>query len=157
MSHACVGMLRLKAHRSMLKTTDLRERQLVTQKLMLIMMIAAAGGFGAIARYGLGGLVQSIAGEDFPWGTVAVNVLGCLLFGVIWGAVVEERWTCSVETRTVILVGFMGSFTTFSTFAAETGQRISDGQWLLALSNVAVQNIVGIAAFLLGWSIARLV
>ena len=124
---------------------------------MLIMMIAAAGGLGAIARYGLGGLVQNLTGATFPWGTLAVNVLGCLAFGIIWGAVVEERWTCSVETRTVILVGFMGAFTTFSTFAAETGERISDGQWLLALSNVALQNIVGIAAFLLGWTISRLV
>ena len=129
----------------------------MTQKLMLVMMIAAAGGLGAIARYGLGGLVQNLTGATFPWGTLAVNVLGCLAFGIIWGAVVEERWTCSVETRTVILVGFMGAFTTFSTFAAETGERISDGQWLLALSNVALQNIVGIAAFLLGWTISRLV
>ena len=129
----------------------------MTHKLVLLLMIAAAGGFGAIARYGLAGLVQNLTGATFPWGTLAVNVLGCLAFGVIWGAVVEERWTCSPETRTVILVGFMGSFTTFSTFAMETGEMISDGQWFFALGNVAVQNVVGIAAFLLGWSIARLV
>ena len=124
--------------------------------LQKLFLIALAGGLGTLARYGLSGAVQHFGGKDFPWGTVVVNLLGCFVFGVLWASI-EERWTLSGETRTIILVGFMGAFTTFSTFMFETGGFLQDSQWLLALGNVALQNLGGLIALLLGLAAGNLV
>ena len=109
-----------------------------------------------MARYGLAGLVQRAVEGEFPWGTVVVNLLGCFLFGTLW-SVMESRVSISVEARAMILVGFMGAFTTFSTFAFETAQMLRDAQWLAAAGNMAVQNLAGIAALLLGLACGRLI
>ncbi len=132
----------------------------VSQELLVnlqkLLLIAMAGGLGTLARYTLADWVQRFAGEGFPWGTVTVNLLGCLLFGAIWSAL-ESRWTFSPHTRAIVLTGFMGAFTTFSTFIFETGQLMRDAQWLLALGNVSLQNVVGIAALFVGLAIGRLI
>ena len=120
-----------------------------------LLWIALAGGLGAVARYGLAGVVQRMAGEGFPWGTAAVNVVGCLLFGVLWAAA-SERFALSGEVRTILLVGFLGAFTTFSTFVSETGQLIADREYLLAGGNLALQNVVGIGAFFGGMAVGRM-
>ncbi len=122
--------------------------------LKKLLLIALAGGLGSLARYGLTGLVQNVAGRDFPWGTVVVNVLGCLVFGVLWASM-EERFAASPETRAMILVGFMGAFTTFSTYIFETGGFLQDGQWMAALANLGIQNCVGMAALLFGFFLGR--
>lgn len=114
-----------------------------------LLLIGLAGAVGTLARYGLSGLVQRLGEFSFPWGTMTVNLLGCLLFGLVW-AWAEGRLIITGEVRTIILVGFMGGFTTFSSFAFETGMLLRDGQWLPALANVAVQNLVGLAALALG-------
>jgi CrcB protein len=113
-----------------------------------------AGAAGTLSRYWLGGLVQRICGESFPWGTLAVNGLGCFLFGFVW-SLAEERLVISGETRFLILTGFMGAFTTFSTFAFETGEQLRDSEWLLALGNVAAQLILGLALVFLGTALGR--
>ncbi len=123
------------------------------QKLLLISL---AGGLGTLARYGLTGLVQRWSGAGFPWGTAAVNTFGCFLFGAIW-AVVGERLALSGEARTVILIGFIGAFTTFSTFVSETGQLLADSEWLLAGANMVLQNVLGIVVFFLGLAVGRVV
>ncbi|NQU21874.1 MAG: fluoride efflux transporter CrcB [Candidatus Nealsonbacteria bacterium] len=117
--------------------------------LQKLLWIAVAGGMGALARYGLSGLVQRTTNGEFPWGTFVVNVTGCLVFGML-SAIAESRLSISGETRTIILVGFMGSFTTFSTFAFETSEMLRVSQWLAAAGNVAGHNIAGIIALLLG-------
>lgn len=116
--------------------------------------IAVAGGCGALARYGLTGAVQQWAGPGFPWGTVAANLCGCLLFGILW-AMGSERMLISPELRTILLVGFLGAFTTFSTFAAETGRMMADSEWLLACANLAFQNVAGLLMFFAGLSLGR--
>ena len=88
-------------------------------------------------------------------GTFAVNMTGCLLFGVIW-SMAEERLVISGETRAIFLVGFMGAFTTFSTFMFESSALLRDSQWALAFGNIALQNVVGIAALFIGLAIGRL-
>ena len=119
-----------------------------------ILLLALAGACGTLARYGLGGLVQRLSGQGFPLGTLAVNLLGCFLFGAVW-AVAGERGVGSPEARVIVLAGFMGAFTTFSTFAFETGQLIRDSQWLLAAGNVAGQTFAGVLCMFLGLAAGR--
>ncbi len=120
-----------------------------------IILIAAAGAAGTLARYFLGGLVQRLYGGSFPWGTFAVNISGTFLFGFIW-SLAEERLVISGEARAVILVGFMGAFTTFSTFMFETGELMRDSEFALAFGNLALQNVVGIIFLILGLAAGRL-
>ncbi|MCE5327451.1 MAG: fluoride efflux transporter CrcB [Planctomycetaceae bacterium] len=121
-----------------------------------LIWLALAGAAGTLARYGLAGLVQRWAPASFPWGTLAVNVLGCFLFGLVW-SLGTERMAVSAEVRTVILIGFMGAFTTFSSFAGETSRLMAEGQWLYAAGNILLQNVAGIAAMFLGYAAGRAV
>jgi fluoride exporter len=117
--------------------------------------LAAAGALGTLARYGVGGVVQRALGGAFPWGTLVVNAVGCLLFGLVW-ALAEERMVISGETRAILLVGFMGAFTTFSTFAFETSAMLRDAEWSFAVVNVLSQNVLGIACFFAGLALGRI-
>ena len=120
-----------------------------------VFLLAVAGGLGAVARFGLSGLVQRLGGDRFAWGTLSVNLLGCFLFGLIW-TLAEDRLVISGSTRFLVLTGFMGAFTTFSTFAFETCGYLDDGQWRLAMINVLAQNGLGIVGVLLGMAAGRL-
>jgi len=125
------------------------------QTLTRLLLFALAGAAGTLARYGLAGLVQKIGGPGFPWGTLAVNLLGCLFFGFIW-SLAEDRFLISSATRMVLLIGFMGAFTTFSTFAFETTQMLRDAQWTVAAANLAAQNVAGIVFMIMGMKLGRL-
>jgi CrcB protein len=121
-----------------------------------IALIALAGAFGTLCRYWLSGLVYDVMGRDFPWGTWAVNITGCFLFGLVW-ILAEERGLLSAQARILILTGFMGAFTTFSTFIFESGGILDDGQWLKLALNLAGQNLVGFVALYLGTGLGRIV
>jgi len=116
--------------------------------------LAAAGAAGTLARYGMQGVVQRHSGGTFPWGTLVVNVLGCFLFGVVWAAA-TERHLLGSEARIVLLMGFMGAFTTFSSFAFETGELLRSAQWVAAAGNVCLQNALGVAGLLAGMIAGR--
>jgi fluoride exporter len=120
-----------------------------------LLWIGLAGALGTTARYLLGGMVQRLGGAAFPWGTLVVNMLGSFLFGVIW-SLAEGRLLISVETRIIILAGFMGAFTTFSTFMFETGALLREAQWGLAALNLLGQNIMGLVCLFLGLAAGRL-
>lgn len=122
--------------------------------LQNLILVACAGGAGALCRYGLAGVVQRLAGERFPAGTMAVNLLGCLLFGLVWGWL-EQRAGFSPQTRVIVLTGFLGAFTTFSTFAFETAGLLQGGQILAAVANVAVQTVAGVLLVLGGMALAQ--
>lgn len=122
--------------------------------LYKIFLIALAGGAGSVARYGMGAGIQRLTGNEFPWGTLAVNLLGCLLFGIISG-VAEHRMPLNEETKLILLVGFMGAFTTFSTFAFHSGLFLHEGQWGALAANLLANNVGGIALFLLGFYLTR--
>jgi len=124
--------------------------------LQKILLIALAGGVGAIARYGLSGLVLRFSGVGVPYGTLVVNILGCFLFGIVW-ALAAERMMIGPEARTILLVGFLGSFTTFSTFIFESHWLLADARWLWALGNLLMMNIVGLGVFVLGLVVGRVV
>ncbi len=118
------------------------------------LLLGLAGAAGTLARYGLTGLVQRLFRTEFPWGTLTVNLVGCCLAGLLWAAA-ERRVPISGQTRTVILVGFMGAFTTFSSLMLETGNLLRDSQWAWAAGNVALNNVLGIAALLAGLAAGR--
>ena len=124
--------------------------------MVQIFWLAAAGAAGALARYGLAGLVQRQAGGNFPAGTFVVNLAGCLLFGVVWG-LLEHRLGLAAQVRLVVLTGFMGSFTTFSTFAFESAGLLQGGQIAAALANLAGQTVLGVALVWLGMAAGRAV
>jgi CrcB protein len=124
---------------------------MTTQNLIFM---ALAGGAGTLCRYGLSGVAQRLVGERFPAGTLVVNLLGCLLFGLFWGWL-EARAGFSPQARLVVLTGFMGAFTTFSTFAFETAGLLQGGQWLAAVLNVSVQAVAGVVLVLVGMAVAQ--
>ncbi|HEX5136062.1 MAG TPA: CrcB family protein [Planctomycetota bacterium] len=115
---------------------------------MKLLVIAMGGGLGALARYGLAGLVQG-RGVGFPWGTLAVNALGCLLIGALFDRV-------TADARAFVVVGFLGGFTTFSAFGHETVELMRGGQLGLALANAGLNVLVGIGAVLLGRAAAEM-
>lgn len=125
--------------------------------LQKLFLIGLAGALGSLSRYAVAGWVHDAAPQSvFPWGTVVVNVLGCFLAGAFW-SMAEHRLSVSPETRAVILVGFMGGFTTFSAYMLETGNLLGERQWVWAAANMALQNVGGLATFLLGLAAGRLV
>jgi CrcB protein len=121
-----------------------------------IVAIAAAGALGTLARYGLAGLIHKLNATAFPWGTLAVNLSGCFLVGLLW-SLFETRWPVASDTRVVVLIGFMGAFTTFSAYILETGELVRAAQWVAAAANVVAQNGLGIAGLAAGIAIGRLV
>ncbi|TVM35174.1 fluoride efflux transporter FluC [Oceanidesulfovibrio marinus] len=121
------------------------------QKLLLI---GIAGGLGSLSRYGVSGLVHRIMGSEFPFGTFAANILGSFLFGFIWG-ISEESLAITPEARTIILTGFMGAFTTFSTFAFESTGMLRTGQLLPFAANVGGQIAIGFTLLWLGLALGK--
>lgn len=120
-----------------------------------LLLLALAGACGTLCRYWLSDAMYAVLGRDFPWGTWAVNILGCFLFGLVW-ILAEERGLLSGQTRVIVLVGFMGAFTTFSTYIFESGELLRDAQWLRLALNIGGQNMTGFAALLLGTSLGRI-
>jgi fluoride exporter len=112
-------------------------------------MIAVGGAFGAIARYALGGLVQTWAGARFPYGTLVVNISGCLVMGVVM-TLLTERGVVHPNWRFLVPVGFIGAYTTFSTFEYETFRALEQGAWLIGLGNVVISVIVGFISVAVG-------
>ena len=120
-----------------------------------LLLLAAAGAAGTLCRYGLAGLVQSGLGTRLPWSTLVVNVVGCLVAGILFG-LFESRWAFSGEARVIVLIGFMGAFTTFSSYMLETSELARDAQWIAAVGNMLLQNCLGAVALYVGLVVARL-
>ena len=114
--------------------------------------IVGSGGFiGAVFRYGLGGFVQRHAGlSTFPWGTLVVNMAGCLAIGAMVG-LVDSRQMFGPEARLFVLIGVLGGFTTYSTFGYETFALLRDAEYLRAAANVGVQVFLGLALVWAGY------
>jgi fluoride exporter len=116
--------------------------------------IAIFGMFGCWARYGMTNLVQTIYGREFPYATLSINVGGSFLMGFLFIETLE-RLTISPELRTGILTGFLGGYTTFSTFEMETLLLVEQGDALKAILYVVLSVVLGFAAAFLGAYIAR--
>lgn len=111
-------------------------------------LIGLAGLAGTLFRYWLSGSVARQYGETFPWGTMAVNLVGCFLTGAVFH-LTEERFLVDPTIRTVILIGLLGGFTTFSSYGLQTFMLLRDGEFGLATLNIATSNVVGL---LLVWA-----
>ncbi len=121
-----------------------------------ILVIGAGGFAGAIMRYLVGGWVHRIfAGSTFPLGTMTVNVIGCFLIGIGWG-LIETRSLFSPHMRALVLIGFLGSFTTFSTFGFETFHLARSGQTVWSVLNITLSLVLGLAAVIGGHAASRL-
>lgn len=123
--------------------------------LTKMLYLSLGGAAGTLSRYWLSGVAQRLAGSSFPIGTFAVNMLGCLLFGTIWG-IFENRMLPGSGIRLLVLTGFMGAFTTFSTYMFETAELVKYGQMALALLNVVGQSVAGLILVLAGIALGRL-
>jgi CrcB protein len=123
--------------------------------LMKFLYLSLGGAAGTVSRYWLSGVAQRLAGGGFPLGTFAVNIVGCLLFGAVWGYF-ENRLLPGSEMRLLALTGFMGAFTTFSTYMFETAELVKFGQYAMALLNVVGQSVAGLVLVLAGIALGRL-
>ena len=119
------------------------------------LMIAAGGALGAVSRYGMSSGVYSLLGRSFPYGTLVVNIIGSLLMGFLYVLLVE-RMNVSAEFRALLLIGFLGSFTTFSTFSMETLTLIQQAEMLKAALNMFISLFVCLLATWLGLIVARI-
>ena len=118
--------------------------------------IALAGLIGTLIRYWLAGLVARQYGENFPWGTLIVNLIGSFLAGALYH-LAEERLLISPALRTVLLIGLLGGFTTFSSYGLQTFTLLRDGQIGLATLNVAVSNVLGLLMVWAGYVAFKLI
>ena len=119
-------------------------------------LIAVGGAIGAIARYEMTNLIQHKTHVGFPYGTVAVNVAGCFIIGFMI-ALLDDHVLSHPNWRLLIVTGFVGAFTTFSTFEAETFNAVTAGAFAVAIANVVVSVVAGFAAVWLGAALSRLV
>jgi CrcB protein len=114
-----------------------------------LIYIALGGAAGAILRYSVSGYTYKYFNGFFPWGTLAVNLLGCFAIGFLWN--VFENSTSSPNTRAFIFIGILGAFTTFSTFGLESFNLLREGEIKYALLNILVSNIAGLALVFIGY------
>lgn len=119
-----------------------------------LVLIAAGGASGAVLRYLVAGWIQGDR-AGFPLGTLAVNALGCLLFGFLVRFVDGAGLLGGEDARVFLLVGFLGGFTTFSTYGWESFALARDGLRGLALANVAASNVLCLGALWLGVRVAE--
>ncbi len=117
--------------------------------------VMLGGAIGSALRYGVSLAMGSKLGPDFPYGTLTVNIVGCLLIGLL-GVLLTGPWAAREEVRLAILVGGLGGFTTFSSFGADALGLIDQGRWSAALVYVTVSNVAGLAAVWLGSRLGRM-
>jgi CrcB protein len=121
---------------------------------MIHLSILLGGALGALARYSLVGWTHSLVRSGFPWGTLVVNITGCFLLGF------TLRWfeasVVSPELRALLTIGFLGAFTTFSTYSYESVALIRDGAWGRAIMYTGGSVVLGLVAVGVGLSIAGL-
>jgi len=122
---------------------------------MLVLMIAFGGALGAVARYGLSGWVQSFLGSTFPAGTLVVNVVGSFLLGLTLPLFESLAW--SAELRTMVTMGLLGAFTTYSTFTYEAVALLEGGEWGRGAAYMGGTLFLGFSGLLGGMVLASLI
>src|SRR5689334_19201177 len=120
-----------------------------------LLLIALGGSVGTLSRYGMAAALRGVTERTgFPFGTLVINLSGCFLIGFLF-ALFTERMVIRVEYQQMILIGFLGGYTTFSTFGLETFNLLRGGQYWYAAGNLIVSNLVGVALVLVGYGLGR--
>jgi len=126
----------------------------MTFTLNQFLAVAVGGALGSMLRFGLSSWLQALAGRDFPYGTLMVNVTGCLAMGFLFVLFVD-RLSDSTVWRAGLLIGVLGGFTTFSSFSIETFNLFEQGEWFRAVSNVLASVLLCLFATWIGVLMAR--
>ncbi len=122
---------------------------------MTLLFLAVGGAFGAVSRYLVQGWVQDLAGGRFPWGTFAVNISGSFVLGLVF-ALAMDRAILSPEIRVPLMVGFIGSYTTFSTLMLESWVLVEEGDLSHLFINLVGSVAIGMVAVVAGLALGRL-
>jgi CrcB protein len=123
---------------------------------MPLLLIGMGGFAGAISRYVVDGFVVDRTAGSFPWGTLAVNASGTFLLGLLF-AMTTERAILPAEVRGPLMIGYLGAYTTFSTYLLESWRLVEGGAWGLAVANLAGSIAVGLVAVVAGMAVGRIV
>jgi CrcB protein len=119
-----------------------------------LLLIAMGGAAGTLARYGTGSLLAvPTVRAGFPFGTLAVNLAGCFVMGLLQGFFLDRL--VQPQYRQALLVGFLGGYTTFSSYGWETTAFLQDGQWARAAMNIGANNLLGIPLVIVGYFLGR--
>ena len=122
---------------------------------MKLLWLTLGGAFGALMRYVFSGFVYKAVGTGFPYGTLAVNLIGCFIMG-FFVALAETRFIISPNVRMFLMIGFLGAFTTFSTFMLETDNLLRDGEMMRTFMNVFVSITLGFVCLKIGSLVGKL-
>ncbi len=130
-----------------------RTKGLILGRMPTFLQVVIGGALGAVSRYGIGQLFPSSGGMAFPWATFFVNLLGCLLIGAAMGSVLSnpvlrQYWP-------LLVVGFLGGFTTFSSFGFDAIQLLQNKQWQLAVYYILGTNIAGLLLVYVGYQLTQ--
>jgi CrcB protein len=123
---------------------------------MALLLLGLGGFAGSISRYLVDGFVTDRTAGGFPWGTLAVNATGSFLLGVLF-AMTTERAILPAEVRGPIMIGFIGAYTTFSTYMLESWRLIETGSWAPAIANLGGSILIGLLAVAAGLTIGRVI
>lgn len=121
-------------------------------KILLVLM---GGSLGAVCRYAAGLLAVRWFGVSFPWGTLIVNLVGCFLIGLAF-SLAEKGAIMGPQARLFFVTGYLGALTTFSSYAMETISSLRAGTYLVAVANILLNNLVGLALVVAGIWVGRL-
>jgi CrcB protein len=122
--------------------------------MIKLLLIGFAGFIGTLGRYWLSGVVARRYGETFPLGTLAVNLVGCFLVGLLF-YLMQERYLVNQNVRTIILIGLLGGFTTFSSLGLQTFTLLQDNEVALAVLNMVASNVMGLLLVWAGYTLAK--
>lgn len=123
--------------------------------MLKIIFLLTGGALGSLSRYLVAGLTHRFISGMFPWGTLMVNATGALIIGMFWG--IFDQRDIGPHTRMFVFVGFLGGYTTFSTFALETMNLVRDGEIKFAVLNVLANNLLAIVLVFAGYFASKIV
>ncbi len=124
--------------------------------MQLYLWIGLGSALGGMARFWCSGVMARLIGETFPWGTLFVNVLGCLIIGFVATVTAPDgRLFVDQTTRQFVMLGFLGGFTTFSSFSLQTLSLMNDGEWIYAGLNIGASLVLCLVAVWIGHVIAE--
>jgi len=121
---------------------------------MAVVLVGVGGFAGAISRYLVDGFISDRTGGGFPWGTLVINASGTFLLGLLF-AMTTERAILPAEVRAPLMIGYLGAYTTFSTYLLESWRLVEGGAWAMALANLGGSIAIGLVAVAAGLIIGR--